>query len=109
MATTDGKTIFAGLTTGIVLVWSIAHTTNNLIISSFSATSLQNSLITKKALDAHTDVVTALAICSAHNFFVSASRDKSAVIWHLTKFSFIRQLTGHPAAVTAIAVNESTV
>lgn len=105
MATNDGKTIFAGLTTGIVLVWSITP----MVGTSFSTTSLHNSLITKKALDAHTDVVTALAVCSAHNFIVSASRDNSAIVWHLTKFIFIRQLTGHPAAVTAVAVNESTV
>lgn len=108
MTSIDGKTIFAGLTTGTVLVWTIV-TNGSSIPSSLSNTNSYGSLVTKKALDAHTNVVTALSACNAHNFVVSASRDNSAVIWHLTKFTFIRQLTGHPAAVTAVAVNESTV
>lgn len=67
------------------------------------------TLRTKKVLAAHTDGVTALAICANHNFIVSASRDHSAVIWHLSELTYIRQLNGHNAAVSAVAANESTV
>lgn len=111
MATVDGKTILAGLTTGTVLVWnlvysnSLTNTTTNLTLSG----SNKIKLLPKRALDAHTDVVTCLATCASHNFVVSASRDHSAVIWHLSRFIFIRQLSGHPGAVTAVAVNDATV
>lgn len=63
----------------------------------------------KKVLAAHTDGVTALAICANHNFIVSASRDHTAVVWHLSQLTYIRQLKGHSAAVSAVAANESTV
>lgn len=124
MATADGgRTVFAGLTTGSVLVWTlVASAIANLSTSSSSggasatptANSLTNGLLHRKrrALDAHTDVVTALAASAAHSCMVSASRDRSAVVWHLTRFTFLRQLGGaavHPSAVTAVAINEATV
>uniref|UniRef100_A0A1I7RU77 WD_REPEATS_REGION domain-containing protein n=1 Tax=Bursaphelenchus xylophilus TaxID=6326 RepID=A0A1I7RU77_BURXY len=158
METADGKLIFAGLTTGTVLVWSLdmsgrksaaenrrASTsqtstlaaaasgatgasvagvvagsqqgqpvkstlppTSSTSSSSSSSYSKRPRLRPKRALDAHTDVVTCLAACPAHNFLVSASRDQTAVIWHLTQLSYIRQLTGHHSAVTALSVNATT-
>jgi len=62
---------------------------------------------TKRALDAHEDCVTALAACHTHNFLVSASRDHTAVIWHLSRLVFIRQLRPHPGTVSAVAVNDA--
>lgn len=111
MATVDGKIILAGLTTGTVLIWNLVYsgsstnTVTNLMLSGAN----KIRLLPKRALDAHTDVVTCLAACTSHNFVVSASRDHSAVIWHLSRFTFIRQLSGHPGAVTAVAVNDATV
>lgn len=67
------------------------------------------SVRAKKMLTAHTDGITALAICANHNFVVSASRDHTAVIWHLSQLTYVRQLEGHNAAVSAVAANEATV
>ncbi|CAD5218465.1 unnamed protein product [Bursaphelenchus okinawaensis] len=158
METADGRLIFAGLTTGTVLVWTLdlsgrrssverrrgsSTTTSTLAAAASGATgaavagvvagsqqgqpikstlpptsstsstasnsaSKRPRLRPKQALDAHTDVVTCLAACPAHNFLVSASRDQTAVIWHLTQLSYIRQLTGHQSAVTALSVNATT-
>uniref|UniRef100_A0A915E9M7 Uncharacterized protein n=1 Tax=Ditylenchus dipsaci TaxID=166011 RepID=A0A915E9M7_9BILA len=98
MASADGKVIFGGLTTGTVVVWSLSPPCSS------NLASLQ--LHPKRALDAHTDIVTGLAACPAHNFIVSSSRDHTAVIWHLTQLTFIRQLKGHSGAITALAVND---
>ncbi|KAI1708739.1 beige/BEACH domain-containing protein [Ditylenchus destructor] len=109
MASADGgKVIFGGLTTGTVLVWTLSglHFSGSSGSSSSSKGHSALRLHPRRALDAHTDVVTALATCPAHNFIVSASRDQTAVIWHLTRLTFIRQLKGHSGAVTAVAVND---
>ena len=104
MGTADGRTVFAGLTTGSVMTWTLIGI--NGISSGLSPKSAR--LVPKRVLDGHTDVVTALAICTTHNFIVSASRDHTAIIWHLTKLIYIRQLKDHPAAVSAVAVNDNT-
>lgn len=113
MTTVDGKVILAGLTTGSVLIWDLSHNSSSNSMNVSANLTLTNTnrirLLPKRALDAHTDVVTCLAACASHNFVVSASRDHSAVIWHLSRFTFIRQLGKHPGAVTAVAVNDSTV
>lgn len=100
MDTSDGRTVFAGLTTGTVMVWTLTG------INGISPKRAR--LLPKRVLDGHTDVVTALTVCSTHNFVVSASRDHTAIIWHLTKLTYIRQLKDHPSAVTAVAVNDTS-
>ncbi|KAI6229287.1 Beige/BEACH domain-containing protein [Aphelenchoides besseyi] len=154
MAATDNRQVFAGLTTGSILVWDLetnprrslstrsnAHSgapTSTLAAAATGATAVsvagvvtdhgsnsstgvganstsgglstrQTPMVrAKKVLSAHTDGVTALAICTAHNFIVSASRDHTAVVWHLTQLTYIRQLVGHSAAVSAVTTNEAT-
>jgi WD40 repeat protein len=104
MASADGKSIFAGLTTGSIMVWTL----NGINGVSSGLSPKLTRLTPKRVLDGHTDVVTALAVCPTHNFIVSASRDKTAIVWHLTKLIYIRQLKGHSGAVSAVAVNEAT-
>lgn len=77
--------------------------------SSMTSSRHKPTVRAKKVLSAHTDGVTALAICANHNFIVSASRDHTAVIWHLSQLTYIRQLKGHNAAVSAVAANEANV
>lgn len=82
---------------------------SNSSYSALTSSRHKPSIAVKKTLSAHTDGVTALAICANHNFIVSASRDHTAVIWHLSHLTYIRQLKEHNAAVSAVSVNDSTV
>jgi WD40 repeat protein len=82
---------------------------SNPTYASISSSRHKPTVRTKKVLAAHTDGVTALAICANHNFVVSASRDHTVVIWHLSQLTYIRQLKGHNAAVSAVAINEANV
>ncbi|KAL3072845.1 hypothetical protein niasHS_017819 [Heterodera schachtii] len=110
MATTDGRQVFAGLSTGTVFVWSLSLSSAPSSVSaslSVSKSLPSARLVPKRALSAHSDVVTALAANAAHNVLVSGSRDKTVVLWHLTRLSFIRQLAVHPGAVSAVAINEA--
>lgn len=62
-----------------------------------------------KALGGHSDVVTALAASAPHTVLISGSRDRTVIVWHLTRLSFIRQLAAHPGPISAVQVNEAKV
>lgn len=40
---------------------------------------------------------------------VSGSRDKTCIIWDLSRLQFVRQLRGHSGPVAALCINELTV
>lgn len=62
-----------------------------------------------QALLGHTDAVTCLTASSAYHIVVSGSRDRTCIIWDLNKLSFVTQLRGHRAPVSALCINELTV
>uniref|UniRef100_A0A673H665 WD repeat and FYVE domain-containing protein 3-like n=1 Tax=Sinocyclocheilus rhinocerous TaxID=307959 RepID=A0A673H665_9TELE len=62
----------------------------------------------KQALLGHTDAVTCLTASSAYHIIVSGSRDRTCIIWDLNKLSFVTQLRGHRAPVSALCINELT-
>lgn len=62
----------------------------------------------KHSLYAHTDAVTCLAASPAYNLIVSGSRDCTAVVWDLSRGTFVRQLRGHAGPVAAVAINDLT-
>uniref|UniRef100_A0A672QYT0 WD repeat and FYVE domain containing 3 n=1 Tax=Sinocyclocheilus grahami TaxID=75366 RepID=A0A672QYT0_SINGR len=66
------------------------------------------SLTLKQALLGHTDAVTYLTASSAYHIIVSGSRDRTCIIWDLNKLSFVTQLRGHRAPVSALCINELT-
>uniref|UniRef100_A0A914ZRD5 WD repeat and FYVE domain-containing protein 3 n=1 Tax=Parascaris univalens TaxID=6257 RepID=A0A914ZRD5_PARUN len=90
----DSRTLFTGSTMGTICVWNVMERLPR--------------LRTRRTLSAHTEAVTALLVCAPQTLLVSASRDCTAILWHLSSLTFIRQLRPHPAAVTAIAVNDAT-
>lgn len=69
----------------------------------------KRSLNVKQCLYGHIDAVTCLAACPAYNVIVSGSRDKTAIVWDLSRRVFVRQLIGHTAPLAAVAVNDLTV
>lgn len=62
-----------------------------------------------QALLGHTDTVTCLTASLAYHIIVSGSRDRTCIIWDLNKLSFLTQLRGHKAPVSALCINELTV
>ncbi|XP_069782164.1 WD repeat and FYVE domain-containing protein 3 isoform X4 [Narcine bancroftii] len=66
------------------------------------------TLTLKQALHGHTDAVTCLTASSAYHIIVSGSRDRTCIIWDLNKLSFVTQLRGHRAPVSALCINELT-
>lgn len=63
----------------------------------------------KTRLYAHTDTVTCMAVSSQYHMLVTGSRDQSCIIWDSNRWSFVRQLPNHFAAVSSICINELTV
>uniref|UniRef100_A0A8C6TMU2 FYVE-type domain-containing protein n=1 Tax=Neogobius melanostomus TaxID=47308 RepID=A0A8C6TMU2_9GOBI len=55
-----------------------------------------------QALLGHTDAVTCLTASSSYHIVVSGSRDRTCIIWDLNKLSFVTQLRGHRAPVSAL-------
>ena len=53
--------------------------------------------------------VICLAASSSYNVVVSGSRDRTCIIWDLSRLVFVRQLRGHAAPVAAVSINELTV
>ena len=66
-------------------------------------------LILKQPLFGHSEPVTCLAASSGYNIIVSGSRDRTCIMWDLSRLAFIRQLRGHAAPVAAVCINELTV
>lgn len=69
----------------------------------------RRQLRVKQCLYGHTAAVTCLAASPAYNVVVSGSRDCSAIVWDLSRLTFVRQLRGHGAPIAAVAINEVTV
>ncbi|KAL3982042.1 Beige/BEACH domain family protein [Acanthocheilonema viteae] len=90
----DSRTVFTGSSTGKVCVWDL--------------TERHPRIRFRRTLTAHTEAITALVVCSAQTLLVSGSRDGTAIVWHLSALTFIRQLRLHPSAVTAVAINDTT-
>ncbi|XP_055601256.1 WD repeat and FYVE domain-containing protein 3 [Uranotaenia lowii] len=65
-------------------------------------------LYVKHTLHGHTDAVTSLATSTAFNIIVSGSKDKSAIIWDLSRYKYVRPLLNHVSVVAAVNINELT-
>jgi len=90
----NAKMIVTAGTSSVVTIWK------------FDAN--RKSLAVKHSLHGHTDAVTCLAASAAYNVIVSGSRDGTAIVWDMTRFTFVRQLRGHAGVVAAVAINELT-
>ena len=69
----------------------------------------KRALTLKQPLYGHTEPVTCLAASSTYNVIISGSRDRTCIIWDLSRLVFVRQLRGHAAPVAAVCINELTV
>ncbi|VDQ06335.1 unnamed protein product, partial [Trichobilharzia regenti] len=62
----------------------------------------------RATLYGHTDAITCLAASDAFNLIVSGSRDRTCILWDLSRLCFLRQLSNHIAPIAAICINEAT-
>ena len=65
-------------------------------------------LLIKKMLYGHTDAVICLAASQAWSVAVSGSRDRSAIIWDLSRYVYIKHLPDHVGPVATVAINDLT-
>lgn len=69
----------------------------------------EKKIVLKQPLYGHTETVTCLASSQNYNLIVSGSRDRTCIIWDLSRLVHVRQLRGHTAPVAAVCINELTV
>ncbi|CAH8629332.1 unnamed protein product [Schistosoma mattheei] len=117
--------ITAGLST-VVRVWFLnSHEVGNNMASSnnpsgvamvsglsssvYGCQSFGDSRLKLRAtLYGHTDAITCLTASDSFNLIVSGSRDRSCILWDLSRLCFLRQLPNHIAPIAAICINEAT-
>lgn len=90
----NARTIVTAGTSSVVTVWE------------FDAR--RKALTVKHSLHGHTDAVTCLAASPAYNVIVSGSRDGTAIVWDMSRFTFVRQLRDHVGLVAAVSINDLT-
>ncbi|XP_015271110.1 PREDICTED: WD repeat and FYVE domain-containing protein 3 [Gekko japonicus] len=91
------KLVITGGTSTVVCVWEMGTSKEK-----------AKALTLKQALLGHTETVTCLTASLAYHIIVSGSRDRTCIIWDLNKLSFVTQLRGHRAPVSALCINELT-
>ncbi|XP_073897949.1 WD repeat and FYVE domain-containing protein 3 isoform X4 [Castor canadensis] len=91
------KLVITGGTSTVVCVWEMGTSKEK-----------ARTLMLKQALLGHTDTVTCATASLAYHIIVSGSRDRTCIIWDLNKLSFLTQLRGHRAPVSALCINELT-
>ena len=87
-----GRTVVTGGANTVVTVWDLG----------------KKQFTVRQHLYGHTEAVTCLAASAGYQILVSGSRDRTAVVWDLSRLTFIRQLGGHNAPLAAIDVNDLT-
>ena len=78
------------------------------VVAVYEYNKVIRQLLIKKLLYGHTDAVTCLAASSAWNVAVSGSRDRTAILWDLSRYQYVKTLDGHAGPVAATAVDELT-
>ncbi|XP_043915423.1 WD repeat and FYVE domain-containing protein 3 [Protopterus annectens] len=91
------KLVITGGTSTAICVWEMGTSKEK-----------ARMLTLKQALLGHTDTITCLTASLAYHIIVSGSRDRTCIIWDLNKLSFVTQLRGHRAPVSALCISELT-
>lgn len=93
-ASPNARTIITAGTSSVVTVWEFDNR--------------RKSLVVKHSLHGHTDAVCCLSVSTAYNMIVSGSRDGTAIVWDMSRYIFVRQLSDHVGVVAAVSINELT-
>lgn len=95
----DSRTLITGGTSTLVCVWDMVKS---------GSREKKPQIILHEVLYGHHASVTCLAVSTAYNLIVSGSEDLTCIVWDLSKLTYVRQLSPHAAAITAIAINDLT-
>ncbi|XP_019902981.2 WD repeat- and FYVE domain-containing protein 4 isoform X2 [Esox lucius] len=90
-------TIVTAGTSSVVCVWDVSISKDKL-----------NHMKLRQVLYGHTDAVTCLAVSEVHGVIVSGSCDLTCILWDLEDLTYVTQLPGHRASITALAINDLT-
>lgn len=93
-ASPNAREIITAGTSSVVTVWQFDNR--------------RKTLVVKHSLHGHTDAVCCLAVSPAYNMIVSGSRDGTAIVWDMSRYIFVRQLSDHTGIVAAVCINELT-
>ncbi|XP_061083702.1 WD repeat- and FYVE domain-containing protein 4 isoform X3 [Conger conger] len=91
------STVVTGGASSVLCVWDIA----------LAKDKLQHMRL-RQVLYGHTDAVTCVEASQAYGVIVSGSSDRTCILWDLQELSYITQLPGHAASVSALAINDLT-
>ncbi|KAI8741991.1 WD repeat and FYVE domain-containing protein 3 isoform X1 [Biomphalaria glabrata] len=68
----------------------------------------EKKAVLKQPLYGHTEPVTCLTSSAAYSLIVSGSRDRTCILWDMSRLIYVNQLRGHVAPVAAVAINDLT-
>ena len=78
------------------------------VVAVYEYNKVAKQLLIRKMLYGHTDAVTCLAVSAGWNIAVSGSRDRTAIIWDLSRYAYVKHLAGHVGPVAAVTIDELT-
>ncbi|GFS12293.1 WD repeat and FYVE domain-containing protein 3 [Elysia marginata] len=78
------------------------------VVNVWEYSSKERRAILKRPLYGHTEPVTCLTSSAAYSLIVSGSRDRTCILWDLSRLTFVHQLRGHVAPVAVVAINDLT-
>ncbi|GCB70947.1 hypothetical protein scyTo_0001417, partial [Scyliorhinus torazame] len=90
-------TVITGGTSSVICVWEITASKER-----------AKSMMLREVLHGHTEAVTCLVVSSSYNVIVSGSCDRTCIIWDFNTLTYVSQLQGHKATVSAVSVNDVT-
>lgn len=79
------------------------------VVNVWEHSSKERKATLKQSLYGHTEPVTCLTSSAAYSLIVSGSRDRTCILWDMSRLVYVNQLRGHVAPVAAVAINELTV
>ncbi|XP_069467262.1 WD repeat- and FYVE domain-containing protein 4 isoform X2 [Ambystoma mexicanum] len=93
----SASTVITAGSSSVVCVWELSLVKDKL-----------RSLTLKQALYGHTKAVTCLAASLPYGVLVSGSSDHTCIIWDLDLLTYVCQLPGHPAKISALAISDAS-
>ena len=110
--TTNTTTTTTTTTTTSTSSTNNTNTNINMSLSGLDSTSSSinktKKIHLKTRLYGHMDTITCMAVSNSYHMLVTGSRDRSCIIWDTNRWTYVRQLSGHCGAVSAVCINDLT-
>ncbi|KAL5007985.1 hypothetical protein ScPMuIL_013566 [Solemya velum] len=95
----DCRLLFTGGTGGLITVY---HT----VFNQAKESDIQ-LLGQRKCLFGHSDTINAIVVNKAYSILVSASKDRTCIIWDLNRLSYVRSICSHNNGVEILAISDT--